>query len=152
MKVRISPRRSLAATAALAVFLAAATAACSGSTPSAAPGATGATRIEVTLSDNFTIAPNPLIVPAGVPVTFVVTNRGAIDHEIYFGDQAAQDEHDQEMRDEGGMPHDHPDGIGVKPGETKEFTKTFTATAGMLAGCHVPGHYQAGMKATVEIR
>ena len=40
-------------------------------------------------------------VPGGVPVTFVVTNTGAIDHEFYLGDEDAQAEHEQEMTDDG---------------------------------------------------
>ena len=91
-----------------------------------------------------------MTVPASVPVTFVVTNTGGIDHEFYLGDEAAQAEHEQEMQ-AGGMRHDEEMGIGVKPGETKELTVTFPEAGTILAGCHVAGHYAGGMKASVEI-
>ncbi len=90
-------------------------------------------------------------VPAGSPVTFVVTNTGASDHEFYLGDEAAQAEHAEEMADMGGMTHDEPEGIGVKPGETKELTYTFAEAGMTLAGCHVAGHYGAGMKAEITV-
>lgn len=59
--------------------------------------------------------------------------------------------HEQEMQDMGGMMHDEEMGIAVKPGETKELTLTFDVAGQTLAGCHFPGHYAAGMKATIVI-
>ena len=116
------------------------------STPSAA-----ATRIAVSLTDALKMEPAAMTVPAGVPVTFVVTNSGATDHEFYLGDEAAQAEHEQEMGAMGGMTHDEPEGIGLNPGETKELTHTFAAAGKLLAGCHEVGHYGAGMKAEVTV-
>jgi uncharacterized cupredoxin-like copper-binding protein len=93
-----------------------------------------------------------MTVPAGVPVTFVVTNTGSILHEFVLGDEAEQMEHEEEMMEGGGMsmPRDEPMAIGVEPGKTKELTATFTAGS-MLAGCHIIGHYAAGMKADITI-
>jgi uncharacterized cupredoxin-like copper-binding protein len=119
--------------------------------PAAASASAEATRIEVQLTDALKMEPAEMAVPAGVPVTFVVTNAGSIDHEFYLGDEAAQAEHEQEMQEMGGMGHDEEMGIGVKPGETKELTVTFPEAASILAGCHVAGHYAGGMKASVEI-
>jgi uncharacterized cupredoxin-like copper-binding protein len=56
--------------------------------------------------------PATFTVPAGVPVTFVVTNMGSTDHEFYLGDEAAQAEHEEEMT-MGGMMHEDPDGISL---------------------------------------
>jgi uncharacterized cupredoxin-like copper-binding protein len=134
-------------------------AACSGgaaspSTPtSASPDASaGATRIEVALTDSLKMEPATLSVPAGVPVTFVVTNGGALDHEFFIGDEAEQQAHADEMAEAGGgMTHDEEMGIFVDPGTTKELTVTFPAAGSTLAGCHVDGHYLGGMKATIEI-
>jgi uncharacterized cupredoxin-like copper-binding protein len=134
-------------------------AACSGSSgssgseaPSAStPAADGSgNRIEVRLRDSFRIEPGDFVVPAGEPVTFVVTNGGVLDHEFYVGDEAAQAEHDREMLS-GGMAHDDPNGVSVKPGETKELTVTFDTPASLLAGCHVPGHYAGGMKTSITV-
>ncbi|MEO8273329.1 MAG: plastocyanin/azurin family copper-binding protein [Chloroflexota bacterium] len=125
------------------------------STPAASPSAPGssglATRIEVTLADSMTMEPAAMTVPAGIPVTFVVTNAGKIDHEFYLGDEGAQAEHEMEMGAMGGMTHDEPEGIAVKPGETKELTFTFEMVGTMLAGCHVAGHYDAGMRAEITV-
>jgi len=120
--------------------------------PSTVPTSAAAaqTRIEVSLTDTLRIEFASLTVRAGVPLTFVVTNAGTIDHEFYLGDEAAQAEHEQEMM-AGGMRHDEPDGIAVKPGETKELSYTFGEPGEMFAGCHVPGHYASGMKASITV-
>ncbi len=110
-----------------------------------------ADRIDVTLTDGLRIEPAAMTVPAGVPVTFVVTNSGANDHEFYLGDEAAQTEHEQEMQSMGGMMHDEPQGISVDPGQTKELTYTFAQPGATLAGCHVAGHYGGGMRASITV-
>ncbi|MCI0584007.1 MAG: cupredoxin domain-containing protein [Chloroflexi bacterium] len=143
-------RLVLVAAAALLVAACSSGAGATGS-PSSPPTASPAsTRIEVTLSDDFTIEPASMTVPAGVPVTFVVSNAGAIVHEFLVGDEAAQAEHEQEML-AGGMGHDEPNGIAVDPGQTKELTVTFEEPGETLAGCHEAGHYAAGMKAPITV-
>lgn len=123
-----------------------------GAAGSSAPSAsTAATRIEVKLLDTLRMEPATMTVPAGVPVTFVVTNSGSTDHEFYLGDEDAQAGHEREMMSTGGMTHDEPEGIAVKPGETKELTYTFADAGQMLAGCHVAGHYGGGMMAEITV-
>jgi len=132
----------------------------SGATPSAPasePSASAAVsapveaaRIDVSLTDALRIEPPSMTVPAGVPVTFVVTNTGSIEHEFYLGDDEAQAEFEAEMQ-AGAMRHDQPEGISVAPGETKELTYTFAEPGETLAGCHVIGHYGGGMKATITV-
>ena len=147
--------RRLAVVPALVLLVAA----CStgGSTPSAAapsttaaPPSAGAQTIEVNLTDALAMEPAEMTVKAGQPVTFKVTNSGATDHEFYLGDEAAQAEQ-EEMMQAGEMLHDTGDGVSLKPGETKELMYTFTEAGETLAGCHFPGHYAGGMKATITV-
>ena len=123
--------------------------------PSAAtttqPSVTTSIRIEVQVTDGLRIEPAELRVPAGVPITFVVTNIGALLHEFYLGDADAQDEHEKEMAGMPGMTHDEPEGIGLAPGETKELTFTFEERGTTLAGCHVQGHDLAGMRSVITV-
>ena len=151
--VRLAPLAAIAMIAA----------ACSGGGASPAPtspapaesaqASAAATRIEVTLTDGLKIEPAAMTVPAGVPVTFVVTNSGTILHEFVLGDEAEQTAHEAEMAASGGMsmPEDEEMAIGVEPGKTKELTVTFDEPGSVLAGCHVVGHYAAGMRADVTI-
>ena len=122
-------------------------------TPIAATATPAATRIVVTLTDTMKIEPATMTVPAGEPVTFVVTNKGQITHEFTLGDADVQDEHEQEMMAMGGMgmTHDEDNAISVAPGQTKELIYTFEMPGTSLAGCHVPGHYPAGMMANITV-
>lgn len=143
---------------AIAPALVLALAACTGAgstTPapqaSASAGPAGQ-RMAVKLTDTLKMEPAEMSVKAGEPVTFVVTNVGAIDHEFYLGDAAAQDAHEMEMMASmGPMSVDDSLGFTVKPGETKELTFTFPKAGQMLAGCHIPGHYPAGMKMAITV-
>ena len=122
-------------------------------TPTATPEqspSTGITEIAVSLSDAFAIEPASMTVKAGSTVRFMLTNDGVIEHEFYVGDAAAQDAHEAEMQ-AGGMRHDEPEGVAVDPGETKIFEFTFGEAGKILAGCHVEGHYAAGMQAAITI-
>ncbi len=147
----------------LVVAIAVVLGACSGgSTSSASPsGATAspvaggssgsAVEVIVKLTDALKMEPAGISVKAGVPVRFVVTNSGVADHEFFLGDEAAQAGHGEEMSGMAGMGHDAPTGIGLKAGETKTLEYTFAKAGSYLAGCHVNGHYAAGMMATITV-
>lgn len=120
------------------------------SSPSAMSPGPAALTIEVKLTDALRIEPAEMTVKAGQPVTFKLTNSGAIDHEFYIGDEAAQAQEEQKMQS-GEVVMDTPEGISLKPGETKELTYTFASAGQTLAGCHVAGHYAGGMKATITV-
>ncbi len=120
------------------------------SSPSIASSSGAAQTIEVKLTDALRMEPAEMTVTAGQPVTFKVTNSGAADHEFYLGDEAAQSMEEQKMLS-GEMVMDTPDGISLKPGETKEFTYTFATAGQTIAGCHVAGHYAGGMKAVITV-
>jgi uncharacterized cupredoxin-like copper-binding protein len=46
---------------------------------------------------------------------------------------------------------DEEGGITVDAGDTGELTHTFEAGDELLIGCHQEGHYEAGMKLTVNL-
>lgn len=117
--------------------------------PTLAPTATpddGAQAIEVSLLDSLQIEPDRITVEAGKPVRFVVTNKGALEHDFFLGS-----DREQKQR-ESGQGEPGPDRyIAVPPGETVTLLTTFPSPGRTIAGCVVPGHYSAGMKATVVI-
>ena len=41
--------------------------------------------------------------------------------------------------------------VSVKPGKSASITYTFDEPGQILIGCHQPGHYTGGMKASVNI-
>ncbi len=114
-------------------------------------GGSASRTIEVRMSDELRFEPAELVVAPGETVRFEVTNDGETVHEFLIGDEAAQAEIEEEMAG-GEMDHDTDAGVSVEPGQTETFDYTFGGEKGeILAGCHEPGHYDAGMVATITI-
>jgi uncharacterized cupredoxin-like copper-binding protein len=115
-------------------------------TPTATPD-DGTQVVEVTLADSLTITPAKMTATAGTPVTFVVTNDGATEHDFFIG----SDKEQKARSDQTGEPGKDRF-IQVPPGETVELTYTFAEPGKTIAGCTVPGHYANGMKASITIK
>jgi len=159
--------RALSALAALAI-VATPLAAC-GNDNANDPSASDTRTITVTMKDN-TFTPGKVTAEAGETIAFLFVNEGASTHEAYLGSEAEQEEHAEEMAASstthsmdmgsdatgGGADHSMHMGGGdmatVAPGNTVSLTHTFDEAGTMVIGCHQPGHWEAGMKATVEVR
>jgi uncharacterized cupredoxin-like copper-binding protein len=107
--------------------------------------------IEIQTTDALAFEPSDLTVSSGETVTFRLTNNGAAVHDFTLGDQAAQDEHEAEMSEMGGMVHDEPNVATIPAGETVELAWTFGEEGVVLIGCHQPGHYAAGMTGQITV-
>ena len=105
---------------------------------------------DVAMTDAMRFDPGAMTVPAGVPVTFVVSNSGLILHEFFVGTEAEQLEHAAEMAS-GGSHHGHGNALSLEAGASDSLTLTFSGPGELLVGCHVPGHYEAGMVATLSV-
>jgi len=109
--------------------------------------------VEINMLDELRFEPDAVEVSVGETVTFRVTNAGQLSHDFTLGDQETQDQHDAEMADGGmsGAGPDEPNVMTLGGGDYGELTWRFTAPATILFGCHVPGHYDAGMVGTLTI-
>lgn len=91
-------------------------------------------------------------VHAGRTVRFVVTNTGKLRHEFVIGTRKELEEHAQEMADmTADKAHEHPNGILLKPGETKAIAWTFAECDDARFACLISGHYAAGMWGKFDI-
>jgi uncharacterized cupredoxin-like copper-binding protein len=133
------------------------TVACGGSDGDSATGAGDTARtVEVTMAD-IRFEPATLAVQKGEEVKFVFRNNGAVVHDAYVGNAAAQAEHEADMRGGGGGHDAHGDGgedggaITVKPGKSGTLTHAFDEAGEIEIGCHEPGHYAAGMRIAVVV-
>jgi uncharacterized cupredoxin-like copper-binding protein len=119
--------------------------------------------VTVTMTDNA-FAPEDISAKAGETVTFEFVNDGQTVHEAYIGTEEDQEDHAAEMMgddsshsmDTGGgdghsMGMGGDDVVTVKPGEDAVVTKELTEAGTMVIGCHQPGHWESGMKATVTV-
>lgn len=124
---------------------------CEGGTTESPPPTDGLREIKVELTDGLRIRPDVLNVAAGETVRFVVTNAGSVDHELFIGDEIAQEAHAEEMAANGGRLEDSANGVGVGPRTREALVFTFAEAGSLVAGCHLPGHFGAGMRATIAI-
>lgn len=110
--------------------------------------------IEISTLDELRFDPDRVTVAVDETITFRVTNPGNLPHDFTLADEHGQEEHEAEMAEMAGsgtMMMDEPNGFVVQPGETKELTWHFDEEGEILIGCHQPGHYAAGMLATVTV-
>ena len=93
--------------------------------------------------------PETIVAEPGQRVRFVIRNTDPIDHEFILGDEEVKRVH------EDGTEAHHaprPGEVSVPAGETVVTTYTFPEAAGeLIFGCHLPGHYDFGMRGTVTI-
>ena len=108
--------------------------------------------VRVTMSDAMRFDPSQLQLQRGQTVTFVVHNAGRLMHEFVIGTRSALDEHAALMKKHPGMEHDEPFMAHVAPGQTRRISWTFTEAGEFLAGCLLPGHWEAGMKAVLKVK
>ena len=113
--------------------------------------------IQITTTDTLRFDPDNITVEEGETVAFVIANPGNVPHEFVLGDEDVQNEHEQEMLDEspgkemGAMEEAETYAVDVPAGETVTLIQTFDEPGTLIYGCHVAGHYPAGMKGTVTI-
>lgn len=108
--------------------------------------------ITVDANDQMQFVPGDITVEAGETIAFVVTNSGNNEHEFVLGDEGLQNEHEAGMETDAEGEHvDVSYAISVEPGETRTLVYTFDAEGELLYGCHVPGHYAAGMVGSIAV-
>jgi uncharacterized cupredoxin-like copper-binding protein len=124
-----------------------------GSSPVGEPGkAAQATRtVEVDMTDNMRFTPAEISVREGETVRFVLTNSGAVKHEMVLGTPEELREHYKMMLKMPGMEHADDNMVSVAPGKTGEIVWRFTKAGKVDFACLQPGHYDAGMKGLVNV-
>jgi steroid delta-isomerase-like uncharacterized protein len=99
--------------------------------------------VQVTLKE-MTITASLTTFTVGVPYTFVVTNAGQVEHEMVIEHHGDVDK----PMEANGAESEAPD---IEPGKAKTLTWTFTEPGTYQLGCHVPGHYEAGMVLPIDV-
>ena len=108
--------------------------------------------IDIETSDDLAFDPENVQVEVGEVITFKVTNAGDLPHEFTLGPEDVQQEHEDEMAEMNGMEMDgDANAIAVPAGSTSELTWQFPEPGTVLFGCHVTGHYAAGMVGEIDV-
>ncbi|HET7702400.1 MAG TPA: hypothetical protein VFK35_03300, partial [Candidatus Limnocylindrales bacterium] len=121
--------------------------------------------VNVILKD-WLFLPDPVDVVPGETVVLQVVNGGLEIHEIVIGDQAVQDAWEAAEGAAANPPPGPTPVVSVDPavaglravvpsGERVDVTWTVpaerSAVAGILFGCHIPGHWAKGMRASLRV-
>jgi uncharacterized cupredoxin-like copper-binding protein len=107
--------------------------------------------VRVEMRDTFRFIPDDITVRQGQVVRFIAANRGKLPHEMVLGTMKELKEHAAMMRKFPGMEHDEPQIAHVAPGDTGEIGWRFTRLGTFRFACLIPGHFEAGMVATIHV-
>lgn len=100
--------------------------------------------VEIQAKDSMSFDPATVRVAAGETVTFRVTNVGRLEHEFVLAPREQQGRH-------GHTGMQEPNAVLLDPGKSQSITWTFAGPGQVLYGCHLPGHYEAGMFGTIDV-
>lgn len=120
----------------------------------AVPGAADTGEVKITLTD-FKIESSVTEFKAGVPYRFVVTNKGQLEHEFMIMPTLTEDQMGMDMKelDEMALAIIEADMLPPGASATLEFTFSEPAPSGTLEfACHIPGHYEAGMRLPIIVK
>lgn len=108
--------------------------------------------IKVSALDTMRYDKESIHAKPGETIRFIVTNTGKIKHEFAIGTREEQLEHAKMMAAMPDMQHDEGNAVSLEPGETRELIWQFGKAGAIEIACHLPGHYEAGMKAKVNVK
>jgi len=114
----------------------------------------GSVNVNVTLTD-FGIESSLVTFDVGVPYHFIVTNEGAVAHELMLMEPMMAGMEDMTMEEMDAMALAHVEEDDLPPGATQTLDYTFTEPApagGLEMSCHIEGHYEAGMKLPITVK
>lgn len=135
----------------------------------AAPGAIKAQKISITMTD-YKFTPNKVTLQSGVPVELTLVNKGKVDHEfmVYPAPKKAPEDWDEylmpntffqnmdevevEFPKQGAVAGTSLFEVELNPGKSATIHFTPNKKGTFEIGCHVEGHYEAGMKGTLTVK
>jgi uncharacterized cupredoxin-like copper-binding protein len=126
------------------------------STPSVAQDAPASTTpvrlVVVEMDDTMRFTPATWQAQAGEQLRIVVINKGKVKHELVLGQAKELAEHAADMKRAKAGHHHHGNAVEVQPGQAAELLWTFSKAGEWGMACFEPGHYEAGMKGTVQVK
>ena len=130
--------------------------------------------IKVVMYDNY-YEPSKFIIKSGETIKFEVINAGELVHEFNIANAMMHKKHQPEMermveneillagsidkekmkkmaKMDKAMGHSHSNSVLLEPKEKGEIVWKFENAMNIEIACNVPGHYQVGMIAKVDIK
>ena len=88
----------------------------------------------------------------GETIKFVIYNNGELDHEFVLATTEENLKHAEAMEMNPEMEHDDPNATRVAPRQTSEIIWKFTKPGQFEFACLIPGHRDAGMFGSVDVK
>lgn len=107
--------------------------------------------IEIRMDDRMRFTPETVQIKQGETIRFVHHNDGKLMHEFVLGTRQTLDEHAEAMLKQSGMMHGDAYMAHVEPAQQGEMIWTFNRAGRFEFACLIAGHYQAGMRGSVEV-
>jgi uncharacterized cupredoxin-like copper-binding protein len=110
--------------------------------------------IEISI-DGFHFVPDHFTVHRGDSVRFLISNPDRVGHELFIGtiaEQAMRREAAPSTPSDVGSVTHFGYGIYVPALTDGELDYAFSNDTDLLIGCHLPGHWEEGMVATIDVQ
>ena len=130
--------------------------------------------VKIKMYDNY-YEPNTFQIKAGETIKFKVENAGELVHEFNIANKMMHTKHQSEMKKmveneilfadsidkvkmkkmakiDKSMGHSHSNSVLLEPNQKGDIIWKFDNAANIEVACNVPGHYQVGMIAEVNIK
>jgi uncharacterized cupredoxin-like copper-binding protein len=120
--------------------------------PASAEPQTSARLVVVEMDDTMRFTPASWQAQAGESLRIVVINKGKVKHELVLGQAKELAAHALEMKKAKAGHHHHDNAVSVEPGQAAELLWTFAKAGEYGMACFEPGHYEAGMKGSVQVK
>lgn len=111
--------------------------------------------VQITIT-GFRFVPDTIDVTRGESVQFVIHNPTDQAHELYIGSPTEQQA--DETAHASASPMEQPQvstrygyGVYLPAYSDSEFRYHFSTGSEVMIGCHLPGHWAAGMKAAITV-
>jgi uncharacterized cupredoxin-like copper-binding protein len=111
--------------------------------------------VAIQMDDQMRFTPSKVDVREGETIRFVVRNAGHTAHEMVLGSEEDIRAHAQAMQQGAGQANGHSHGTGaaitLAAGQTGELVVKFDQAITWQMACLIPGHYEAGMRGTIQV-
>jgi uncharacterized cupredoxin-like copper-binding protein len=96
--------------------------------------------------------PAHVVVRKGEQIRFVLSNDGTENHEFVLATVAENNKHAKLMKKYPHMEHDDPNAKRLTPFTDGEIVWKFTKRGTFQYACLIPGHREAGMHGTIDVK
>ncbi len=107
--------------------------------------------IQIAMTDNMRFTPSAISIKQGETIRFVVQNTGKLMHEMVIGTKEELAKHAELMKKHPNMEHDEPYMAHVAAGNAADLVWHFSKSGAFEFACLVAGHFEAGMRGTIQV-